>query len=411
MTKRILSWDVGIKNLAYCLIEITTIDNKDTFKIKKWDSINLAESRYVCCFSKKNNELCGAIASHSLKLDDERNYYYCKAHMSKASFEDDVKDVNIEWNILPKVDKCDRCKTVKMVDVFKCNSCEGQYCKTHVKTLSIEGNYRCDAKKCDKMMTKKINNIGWCDDHYEEGYQTHLEKKMKKISQSCMKISLDKLTVTMFQKLDELADDFLQVDEIYIENQPSFINPTMKSISCILYSYFCMRGLYEKAKNSTIKGIHLCAPSNKIKIGGDDFDKKLKEIDVDKSKVEYKLTKSLGVRYCKALIADDASALAMIDSHKKKDDLADSFLQGFYKTFNPVPEHYFNMLKEILGEQITKPVKGKKIKKTKDIDNIDNIYSNDENVIIQIGKADTKLLNKPKRNIGFKPKAKPKSTV
>ena len=39
---KILSIDVGIKNLAYCLLDIDKA--KTDFKILKWDTINLLEN-------------------------------------------------------------------------------------------------------------------------------------------------------------------------------------------------------------------------------------------------------------------------------------------------------------------------------------------------------------------------------
>ena len=38
---KILSIDIGIKNLAYCLLEVTCIDDKKKYEIIKWDVINL----------------------------------------------------------------------------------------------------------------------------------------------------------------------------------------------------------------------------------------------------------------------------------------------------------------------------------------------------------------------------------
>ena len=45
---KILSIDVGIKNLAYCLLDIDKIDidkSNEHFKILKWDTINLLEQK------------------------------------------------------------------------------------------------------------------------------------------------------------------------------------------------------------------------------------------------------------------------------------------------------------------------------------------------------------------------------
>ena len=44
----------------------------------------------------------------------------------------------------------------------------------------------------------------------------------------------------------------------------------------------------------------------------------------------YRLTKSLGIKYCLDLIQHLTEMTTHFNSHKKKDDLADSFLQGAY---------------------------------------------------------------------------------
>ena len=44
----------------------------------------------------------------------------------------------------------------------------------------------------------------------------------------------------------------------------------------------------------------------------------------------YKLTKSLGIKYCSEMIKPYENWVEVFNQHKKKDDLADSFLQGMY---------------------------------------------------------------------------------
>ena len=44
----------------------------------------------------------------------------------------------------------------------------------------------------------------------------------------------------------------------------------------------------------------------------------------------YKMTKELGIKYCKELISHLPEWLAILNNHKKKDDLCDAFLQGAY---------------------------------------------------------------------------------
>lgn len=50
---KVLSIDVGIKNLAFCLLEKT----ETSYKIVKWDSINVADTEtHICCAVEKNKQ-------------------------------------------------------------------------------------------------------------------------------------------------------------------------------------------------------------------------------------------------------------------------------------------------------------------------------------------------------------------
>ena len=56
---KILSIDVGIKNLSFCLMEIDK-DNDESISILKWDNINLTETsqtQTVCSELDKNKFL------------------------------------------------------------------------------------------------------------------------------------------------------------------------------------------------------------------------------------------------------------------------------------------------------------------------------------------------------------------
>jgi len=62
---KILSVDVGIKNLSFCLFEllqpvIITIDKLESkhITIIKWDNINLSEKTESKCIEVDKNELC-----------------------------------------------------------------------------------------------------------------------------------------------------------------------------------------------------------------------------------------------------------------------------------------------------------------------------------------------------------------
>ena len=99
---KLLSIDIGIKNLAIILIEtntktnITNILDKNTkttitdnsnnidFKIIKWDVINLCE---------KNNN-CSELACKKKPIYFKNNSYYCKMHAKKTNYSIPLCNIN-----------------------------------------------------------------------------------------------------------------------------------------------------------------------------------------------------------------------------------------------------------------------------------------------------------------------------
>ena len=77
---KILSIDVGIKNLAFCLFEKS--ENSDYFKITKWDTVNISEQHEIqnCIFIDKIG-LCNKPAK--FKKDDQ---CFCLKHSKKQKF-------------------------------------------------------------------------------------------------------------------------------------------------------------------------------------------------------------------------------------------------------------------------------------------------------------------------------------
>jgi hypothetical protein len=180
------------------------------------------------------------------------------------------------------------------------------------------------------------------------------------------------------RKLHELPQ-LLDVDGVVIENQPSLKNPQMKSIQMILYSYFLILGKVignGEITKSYIENVDFCSASNKLKVydgpkivlpekksrakkkSEEVVDNKI-EITIDEEntdnknieiipviqviqeKEDEKKTKSSSVKYADKkrlaiehalyyLKKDQPTYFDFFNNHKKKDDLADSFLQGLY---------------------------------------------------------------------------------
>lgn len=82
---KLLSIDVGIKNLALCLFDI---ENKDKYEIEKWNVVSLCNEKVVNCS-------CGKKATYCY----DKNYY-CKKH-SKDSGRT-ISPVELEINKLKK---------------------------------------------------------------------------------------------------------------------------------------------------------------------------------------------------------------------------------------------------------------------------------------------------------------------
>ena len=78
---KILSIDVGIKNLAYCLF---FLNDTDKFDIDSWDVINIGPDEKIptCCFIKKNK---GGVCTNTSKLF-KGSEYYCKVHSKHSDY-------------------------------------------------------------------------------------------------------------------------------------------------------------------------------------------------------------------------------------------------------------------------------------------------------------------------------------
>tara|TARA_B100001175_G_C19455636_1_gene613649 strand:+ start:623 stop:1294 length:672 start_codon:yes stop_codon:yes gene_type:complete len=162
------------------------------------------------------------------------------------------------------------------------------------------------------------------------------------------------------RKLSEL-DYLLDVDKVVIENQPSLKNPQMKSIQMIVYSYFIMYGKVLSNNENKISDIDFCNASNKLKVYDgpqiilvkknrkkssndsniNDFsiienNNHVDEVEVvEKSKkkstkLSYTDKKKMAIEHVKYFLKNDETNLDFFNKHKKKDDLADSYLQGLY---------------------------------------------------------------------------------
>lgn len=176
--------------------------------------------------------------------------------------------------------------------------------------------------------------------------------------------------------------DFLTATAVYIENQPAMKNPVMKSVQMLIYSWFLIelpsaRLFVERSLKKNVFGRHFCiqfvSACNKTKVFEKDFataaaadqepnasmttDSAMKRKKQPgrasgtkrplrgKDKLTYKERKATAIEHTRGLFRDDGSTSSSIpflfendgvkwkqffERHSKKDDLADCMLQGIF---------------------------------------------------------------------------------
>lgn len=285
--EKILSFDVGIIHLAYCFF---------TKKDGNWDILDWA----IIDLTDREDRKCSMCAKPAKLLQSYGgDKYYCKIHSKNLV----VKPVPFE-------------DSFKTLEKKKLNACD----------------YLLGAEKCNKNCMYEQNDSFYCTPHAKRVYTTlEADMKLKKVKNTGVKeLDFDDTRLKLVMELEK-RKHLLEANVVVIENQPSFKNPRMKSISGIIYDYYMIRGMVDKEiTKSNISKVKFMSPSNKIKLATDGETQaivKLKNTDESKA---YKMTKSLAVKYATEMAKHLPEWLAKFNSHKKKDDLADAFLQGAY---------------------------------------------------------------------------------
>jgi hypothetical protein len=308
-----LSWDVGVKNMAYSLLEKTE-DNK--CKLLRCGILNLVDKRDVCQFELRTKKCCGKIARHKVLNNKCEELNVCKTHCTKLKVE-----------------------PVKL-DIYKCAKC-GE--KSYINI-------------CGK------DEWAWCEKHENLSKKILTQFKPKKITgQNCSQQPIQELLSELTRKLDE-NKDFLDISGVWIENQPSLINPSIKTIASALYTYFVIRGVIDK-KDDKIEFVKFASPLNKLKVAKKTTEEALKQ--AKSAREYYSIEKGLSIIYVKALLNNDEQILltkAIEQNDNKGDDICDSYLQGFHHIFDgEIPQYYQDKIHEIPEDNLQiKKIKSKK---------------------------------------------------
>lgn len=123
----------------------------------------------------------------------------------------------------------------------------------------------------------------------------------------------------------ESVSNLMESQIILLEKQPSF-NPTMRIIQTAIYVYFTIRLNYEQNLNTKIM---YYSAKNKLKIcnSTDILELKTKGKSKQTKKRNYYLNKKAAIEETSNLLKDTPFS-SYFQKHKKKDDLADCYLQA-----------------------------------------------------------------------------------
>jgi hypothetical protein len=269
---KILSIDVGIKNLAFCLFTKTDDICDGKYNITKWDSIDISEQEDIinCCFIEKD-----IVCDKPAKFRKE-DKHYCLKHSKKQQF------------LIP---------TSNQSSVF-INKQKIQ--KLHEIAAGYNIKYESKIKKADliNIINENINTFY---------FQTIVSKK-------AAEVDLFNIGLNIKTKFNKLFENEGTIDYVIIENQISPIATRMKTIQGMIVQYFIM-------SNVNVNHIEFISASNK-----------LKDCEIQ-DKTTYSDRKKLGISKCLGIITNDArfsQHIEYFNKHKKKDDLSDSFLQGMW---------------------------------------------------------------------------------
>jgi len=194
----------------------------------------------------------------------------------------------------------------------------------HVSNKICEGftkakNKSSEPKKCTRKAIHIIDNTHYCQLHNPDKKKYPIPKKRKVKS-----ISQENLCIAMCKELDS-RPELLGVDHVYLENQPSK-NPSMKNLSQMIYNYFIIRGIVDPTEPQ-LKHVKFISAKHKLKVYTG-------PAVVTTLKGKYSQRKQLGKIYCRYILENcetpQTDFITLFDSHGKKDDLADCYLQGLY---------------------------------------------------------------------------------
>lgn len=309
---KVISFDIGIKNMAYCVLSST--QNADApITIHDWNVLSMIEESAPaifpcnCMIAGKNKKtepkMCNKAAKYS-----KNDQYFCDRHAK----------IYKQYIIPTKKHSSAFIKKQKVPDLVA-------LCNTHMLLLNK------DAKTL-----KKDQLIEILSGFYKQMCFDPIVTLKSKNANEIDLIHIGKSIKRLFDQLPDIDT----ITNVLIENQISPIANRMKTIQGMLAQYFIMKNdnthidfVSSSHKLNQFKQIAaIREPTNAIVHDSASAGTGASTGESTKPNPHYKSHKSDGITYCQEILEKNATLTHWNSSMntRKKDDLADAFLQGMW---------------------------------------------------------------------------------
>jgi hypothetical protein len=336
--KNLISFDIGIRNLAYCVFSQDISSNP----ILAWDVLDIStkvstkkeepelEKKSLVSYSCSYSCSCSgillskrSICKKKAKYRNAKGEYYCEKHAKEAQEKKEYYLPNPEFQIA----------FLKKQKVDFLVEFERKYGLLAPSALTLPGN----KEKKEDRLERIVKGV------QEKGLILLVDPTKKKEKKKT-EIGLVEIGRNMAEHLLAIPEMIQEIDTVLIENQISPIANKMKTIQGMLAQIYILHG---------VENIEFVSSSNKLR----GFCSSLSEEEKEKGKEDtktnriknsktdssmapnpnpnpnYKQHKKDGIAYCNQLLntRGETEWKTFFETYpKKQDDLADAFLQGIW---------------------------------------------------------------------------------
>jgi hypothetical protein len=298
---KVISFDIGIKNMAYCILSVTP-NSINPVIIHDWNVINMIQPDVTnvpvctCMIGGKSKKAVAKQCTTKAKYK-KGNELFCMRHAKS----------NKKWMIPTKEQSASYIKKLKVDDLTS-------LCNSHMLLVNV-----------NMSTLRKANMIEILETFYsKQCFEIIAVPKQKNANQ----IDLIQVGKNMKLLMNQLPD-IDTITHVVIENQISPIANRMKTVQGMLAQYFIMKNdnIHIEFVSSSHKLRQFCdicrpEPVNEI----------IPALKNKQTNPNYKVHKNDGIQFCQKILQNNSGLSLWKDvlNTTKKDDLADSFLQGLW---------------------------------------------------------------------------------